>query len=332
MKRFLALAGAVVFGAIVCGSSARPAHAAPLAESDVASGAKWLVHVDIDAFHETKIGGQVHDRAQKNERLQKFLGRVNDDLGMDLEKDLHGATVYGTDFTRDTAVLIVYAHADKEKIMAKIRSKPDFAESKTNDGQDIYSWSEKLGGGGQTHTIWVAFPKSGMGVHAANVETLKAALAVIGGKGGLSSSSPLLADVPKGAFLSGSAIGITEANLPVKSPMTKQIDEIHLAVGENDGDDFVSVKVDTTSADATKQLKSMVDSLTGIVSLQATEHPEIQQLMNGLKVEADGKALNAEFKIPADDLIKILDKMREERMHRQAKPGSEAPSDNPGKN
>lgn len=326
MKRFLAMTGAVVFGVIACIGTSRSAHAAPLAESDVAADAKWVVHLDVDAFHETKIGGQAHDRAEKNERLQKFFGRVRDEIGVDLEKDLHGATVYGTDFTPNSAVLIVYCHGDKDKILDHIRSKPDFSESKTDDGQEIYSWSEKFGGRGQPHTVWVAF-KKGMGIHAASEETLKAALAVIGGKGGLSSSSPLVADVPKGAFFFANAIGITEANLPVKAPMAKQIDEIHLAIGENDTDDFVNIEVDATNADTAKQLKNMADTFTGMAALQATEHPEVQQLMSGLKVEAKDKALTAEFKIAPDDLIKILDKLHEERMHRQAKPDSERPAD-----
>lgn len=310
MKRLLAVSLALVAAGLVWSNAARRAVAAPLDAADVAAHAKWLAHIDLDAMRDSKIGEHVRSQALKNEQVEKGLEKMRDDLGLDFQKDVHGATVYGTDFTPRSGVLVLYATLDKEKILGALKSKPDFTESKADDGQDLYSWTEKMGGG-KEHTVWAAFAKPGVAVMADSAENIKAALAVVGGKGGLSSSSPLLADAPKGSFIQAAAVDVSEAKIPGNSPLIKQIEALHIAIGEEEGDDFVNVKVEAATADAAKEMKSMVDGLTGMIALGG-DHPEAQKLLSHLKVEAEEKNVTAEFKAPAEELIKLGEKMHQQ--------------------
>ena len=279
----------------------------------MAAGAKWLVHIDFDAARDSKLGEHFIAQALETEHAKKGLEKLHDELGMDPRKDVHGATAYGTDFTQHTGVLVVYAVADKEKLLSHLKSKPDFAESKSADGShDVYSWTENMGKGDK-HTVWASFPKTGVGVMAENADNLNAALDVLGGKGGLATSSSLLADAPKGVIVRGAVEGLGAAKLPIQSPLVKQIDDVTLAIGETEGLDFVHVKVNTTGADAAKQMKSMVDGFRGMIGLQASSQPELQKMLNGLKVEAQDKVLSIDLKVASEDIIKAGEKIREQR-------------------
>ena len=215
MKRILAItAGALIFAAAACS-----AQAAPLEPATIAANAKWFVHIDFDALRESKIGAYIHEKATRDEHVQKMEAKLKEKIGLDLHKDLHSATLYGTTFAPHTGVLIVYAHADGKKFMADLKSKPDFIALKTADGKhDIYSYTE-IGGHppmsakkpepGPGHreskpesphqrmmhewmmpphhqTVWAAFPKKDMGVFSDTAAHLIAALNVIEGEGGLS--------------------------------------------------------------------------------------------------------------------------------------------------
>jgi hypothetical protein len=309
MKRLLAVPMALMAVALVWGIAAASAQAAPLAPADVAAGAKWLGHIDFDAARDSKIGEHVLAKARDNEQVKKGLSKLHDELGMDPMKDLHGMTVYGTDFTQHTGVLVAYASADKEKVVSFLKSRPDFAESKDGD-HDLYSWTENMGHR-EKHAMWASFPKTGVAVVADSADSLKAALDVVGGKGGLATSSPLLADAPKGTIIRAAVVGLTAANLPVPMPLLKQIDDVNVAIGESDGEDFAHIKVGTTGADAAKQMKSLIDGFSGMIGLQAADHPEVQKMMEGLKVDAQGKTLTIDWKASSDDIIKASEKARE---------------------
>jgi len=347
LNRTLAiLAGAVVAGSLVA------AKAAPLDPSDIAAGAKWFVHVDFDAARASKVGERIHEEALKHEQVKTALAKIQNELGLDLEKDLHGATLYGTSFTPHNGVLIVFATADKAKFMAHLKAKPDFMALKTEDGErTLYTWTEKMGhkpagakkapaeqkgiparkdgaaksagpmdrakmmqhfvAGEHQHTVWAAFPKSGVGVFADSPAGLKAALDVLGGKGGLSASSPLLPKAPKGTVFTFVATGLNALPVPAQIPLLKQLDSISSVSGESDGEVFKHDRITMTNADTVKQLKSVVDGLIAMAELRFADQPELLTILKGVKVEADGKTLTADSKVSSDDLIKFGEKVCE---------------------
>ena len=98
--------------------------AAPLEPSTVSAHAKWLIHVDFDGMRESKVVQHIHKELMKHEKFQKCLEKVKDMTGMDVEKDLHGLTVYGDSFKPHEGVMIVYAHADRSKLVDLMKKAP----------------------------------------------------------------------------------------------------------------------------------------------------------------------------------------------------------------
>ena len=302
MKRLLAIgAMALLTGAMVFGGSLRSAHAAPLDAADVATGAKWVFHVDFDAARASKVGEAIHAKALQNEHVKKALAKLHDELGFDPQKDLHGATVYGTTLMPHTGVLVLYATADKEKFMNHLKAKPDFIDLKTADGShEVYTWTEERGheqkdgehkdgdhkeaghrgpmhSGPHKQTVWASFPKHGVAVFADSAVNLRAALDVIGGKDGLSSSSSLLPEAPKGTVFSGAVAGLTGAHLPSHLKVVAKIEGISFAAGESDGEDFDHIKVTMTETEVTKQVKAIIEGFQAMAALHLADHPEARE-------------------------------------------------------
>ena len=332
------VAASALVAAVVLGSAVGTAQAAPLDASSVAAGAKWVVHVDFDAARDSKVGQHIREKALADEHVKKALAKLQDEFGFDPEKDLHGATLYGTDFTPHTGVLIVYAVADKDKVMSHLKSKKDFITLKTDDGQhELYTWTEHMGhgngghgngghgNGDHKHTVWAAFPKHGVGVFADSAGDLKAALDVLGGKGGLATDSSLLPNAPKGTVFSGAVAGLSAVKLPTRLPMAKQVDSISFAAGESDGEDFDHIKVGMTNGDTAKQVKSIIDGVQAMAALRLGDHPEALKMVNALKASADGKTLSIDWKASSDDVIKFAEKACEfMKQHHQERPRGRA--------
>src|SRR5438445_9117228 len=112
MKRLLAIATLALAWNLggVC-------RAAAFDPSTVAADAKWLVHVDFDALRESKVAQHAREEIMKHDIAKTVLAMIKEATGADLDKDLHGATAYGSGIKPHAGVLIVYAHADREKLV-----------------------------------------------------------------------------------------------------------------------------------------------------------------------------------------------------------------------
>jgi hypothetical protein len=298
------------FGAIaLIASMINAVRAAPLDPSTVSAGAKWIVHIDFDALRESKVAEHVREEMMKHDLAATVMGMIKEATGIDPNKDLHGATAYGTGFKPHAGVLIVYAHADREKLVGLMKTRPDFKETKEGD-LHLYSWRESQGD--RHHDVVVAFPKPGTGVFADSVDQVKSAVAVLGGQGSLGSSSLLTGNSPKGTILTVSAIDINESDLPVKLDMLKKISSVSIVAGESDGTDFNHTRIATTDAETAKQLKSILDGVKATADLRLADQPEIRALVDATKVEANDKALAIEWSGSSDSVNKLVDHARDE--------------------
>ena len=350
MRRLFAL---LAFGSALTLSAGL--QAAPLNQSDVGNNAKWLLHIDFDAAHASKIGEDMRSHMLEHEGVKKAIEKIKTDLGMQLPQDLHGVTLYGSELKPHTGVMIIYAKADKDKVMAKLKAKPDFKSVK--DGSyEIYSFTEnhhghhgqhgpnaakdgkptakpaakseskpatkpdgksaakpeKGAGEHHGHTVYVCFPKEGVAVVSASESDLKAALAVIGGKGGLATGSPLLGEVPKGTVIRLAVTGLAGVKMPTHMPLAKKLEQVNYAAGESDGNAFSDLTLGLADDATATQLKAIGEGLVAMGDLRLGDHLDAKKLLDEVKFEAKGKTFGADWKGSAADIIKIGDKIRED--------------------
>jgi hypothetical protein len=304
MKRLLACAAvALIWGA---GGVCR---AGSLDPGTVAADAKWFVHLDFDALHESKVAQHAREELLKRPRVKEILAKVQEATGMDLEKDLHGLTAYGNGFKPRSGVVIAYAHFDRDKVVALMKTRPDF-KSTSDDDLELYSWTE--GNGERKHDVVVAFPKKDrVAVIAGSAEQVKRATAVLRG-GGLTSSSPVVGDAPQGTILRVAVAGLGDAELPVKIDMLKKIDRISLAFGENDGTNFNHIRVNTTDDDTAKQLKSIAEGIKSMIDLRLDNEPELKRTIDATKIEQTDRTVSIDWSGSSAGVIRMMDRISDE--------------------
>ncbi len=308
MKRLLACAAMALIW--VAGGICR---AGTLDPGTVAADAKWLVHLDFDALRESKVAQHSREAILTRPRVKEILAKVQEATGMELEKDLHGLTAYGNGFKPRSGVVIAYAHIDPDKLVALMKTRPDF-KTTTDDDLELYSWTE--GNGDRKHEVVVAFPKKDrVAVIAGSAEQVKRAIAVLR-SGGLTNSSPLVGDAPQGTILRASVMGVGDAELPVKIDMLKKIDRISLAAGENDGTDFDHIRVTTTDDDTAKQLKSIADGIKAMIDLRLDKEPDLKKTVDATKIAQSDKTVSIDWSGSADSVIQMMDRARDEVIKR----------------
>ncbi len=302
MKRFAMAAMLTAFG------WAGLAHAAPLDPATVSSDAKWLIHVDFDAAHESGIIKHLHDTVMKDDHVKEAVKKFEDATGMDPHKDLHGITLYGTNFKMHSGVLIVYANADHEKAKALVKEHHDDMKETKVEGAETWTWTEHHGKHEQT--VYVAFPKKGTAVVAGNEDDLKGALATLGGKDGLSSGSRLLGDTPKGTIYQVAVIGLDKAELPVKLPLLQKISRLRVVAGDNDGEAFKHGRVSTTDAETAEDLSKMAEGLRAVIDLHLGDKmADIKKMIDAAKISAADSTLKVDWTGSDEQVNKALDQI-----------------------
>jgi CBS domain-containing protein len=315
MKRLLAMAAVAVIW-----SASTVCRAGSLDPAVVAGDAKWLVHVDFDALHASKVAQHARDELMKRPRIKETLDKVQEATGMNLEKDLHGLTAYGDGFKPHSGVVIALAHFNRDKLVALMKTRPDF-KSTSDNGLELYSWTE--GSGDRKHDVIVAFPKDGMAVIAGSAEQVKRATGVLR-SGGLASSLLVKGQDPPGTIFRVEVAGVGDADLPIKIDMLKKIDHVSLLAGENDGTNFDHVRITTTDEETAKQLKSIADGIKSMVDLRLDKEPDLKKTVDATKVEQSGKTVSIDWSGSSDSVIQMIDRARDEVIKRVRERGAAA--------
>ncbi len=293
--------------------------AEPLDLKQVAADAKWVAHVDVDALRASVVVQKAYHKCMEmHKEAAEHLDKLPGKIGMDLRKDLHGFTIYGKDFDKSKAVLILYADVNQQLLKEKAAKAPE--HKVTNYGSfELHSWAAK--GPHGSHPVVGAFFKPNVLVFGGCQEAVTAALDVLAGKSpGITGRDSLLA----GRTLPGSILIVRAAAVDPKTPFAvlKQTDSFRIALGENNGQSFYRARLNMKSTEAVAQVKTIAEGFRALVSLNKGIDPEALKLIDGLKVAGEGKTLNVTWNAKADDVWAAIEKgVQKMREHMQKRGG-----------
>jgi hypothetical protein len=303
MVRFTTVAAslAMVFGlaAIV--------RAEPLDVKQVAGDAKWVAHVDLDALRAATVFQKARQKfMETHKEAEQHLDKIKDTLGLDVRKDLHGATFYGKEIGKHTGVAIVQAKVDQKLLLAKAEKAPDHKVVKYGS-YDVHTWTHK--GHGETRTVAGTFYKDDRLVFASSLEELKAAIDVLDGKAsGTGPAAPLNDPVPAGATVVLRATGLAGANLPGKCPIAKQVETLAIVMGEHDGKSFFEAKGAMANTEVVGQVKAIVEGAKALAALHCQDDPQAKKLVEALEVKVEGKTISLGWTASANDVWEVMQK------------------------
>lgn len=295
---------ALIFIAVLATSSLLQAE--PLDQREVGADAQWLLHIDLDALRQGRSSNFLVNQWIQTKPVQRHLARIREAVGLDVSKELHGITLYGEKLLPERGVLVVRASVDQSRLTAFLDQQPDFAEQKVN-GREILSWTERRAG--EKHTVFGAmWGDKGM-VFSRNIDDLSAALAVFDGEvtNLAESESPLKGPSPDGAVLVVRACGLSEAKLPLKSPILRLSEMLALAAGEDEGGTaFVEIRLTAASEEYVSEFHDVAVGLVALARLMRNDDEDVLKLLDAVTIRTEGRTVSARWSGQLIDVIKAV--------------------------
>lgn len=309
-------------GAFVAG-----AVAGPLDKAKVGAGAKWVVHVDVEAAMKSTTGKFVaeHRAALDLEPIEEFKKKS----GLDAFKDIKDVTVYGTTDVMDQAVALVRGTKAVEAAVEKLMAEDKTVERTESDGKTVYSWTED---GSKRFGQLRKQGEDRVFVVSQGREVLVGALSVLDG------GSPSVAGQKEGVMShaprEGAIVYIAARGFDGVAPksMPKVLRSAREATGEF-GEDAAGMYGDLwIKADAADDVKDIAEFARGMLATgrMATkgddELKEIHEVLKGIAIEAKGDVLTASIRISKELLTSALDDLKTELEQEKPKPAIEKTS------
>jgi hypothetical protein len=273
--------------------------AAPLDLRQVAADAKWVVHSDPDEMRNSPVIERAyHAISEEWPEQENQMDALHDDFGVDMQNGMHSMTAYGKELGKPSGVLIAKVDVNKEVLEGKLKDASGY-QSTERGSHTVHSWDN-----GEHGPMALMFYAPTTVVVGRNVDDVAAAADVLDGKAPnlASKKSALAAKVPADAMLLVRAVGVAEADLPVKSPLQKQCDSISLAFGIKADEVFLNGELVAKSAEMAPLYQHMFDGFRDMVILQLGNDPATAKLLNTFTLKVSGKKVTANWKASADDL------------------------------
>jgi len=277
--------------------------AAKIDKINISKDAKFVAHLDFDAFRDSKIGTTILGKVRQEEGREK-LDALVEIIGFDPLTAIQSATLSGNG-EEDNGILVMRHKADSTKLLAFM--KLDEHYRKTEHGKhEIHGAGDR----GDGERGYVSFVNDTTAVLAPSRALSAKAIELVNGKGTAKQVPPSLGSISKkvkNIFLMAYADveslkeHIDDANL---SQMAKQA---ALVMGESDGKMVLSLTVDAYDADSAQQMEAMVNGLIGFARLGQEENPEIKDILKGLKVTRNDVTVSIHFAISVDKFFELID-------------------------
>ena len=276
--------------------------AAKVDKINISNNAKFVAHLDLDAFRASKIGTTLLERVRQEEGREKFEALV-EIIGFDPLTVIQGATMSGNG-EEDNGILIVRHKADNAKLLAFMKLDENYR--KTEHGKhEIHGAGDR----GDGERGYVSFVNDTTAVLAAGRELAAKAIDLVNGKGAAKKLPPSLVSIgkdTKNAFLVANADVSAISNIDDEN-IKQMAKEASLVLGESDGKLILSLSVDAYDADTAEQMEAMVNGLIGFARLSQEENPEIKDILKGLKVRRKEVTLSIHFAIGVDKFFELID-------------------------
>ncbi|MEC7811255.1 MAG: hypothetical protein VX598_00495 [Verrucomicrobiota bacterium] len=293
-----------LFSMVALAMSVAAVQAAKIDKANISNDAKFVVHLDLDAFRASKIGITLLEKIRKDEGGEK-LNALAELIGFDPLSAIHGATMFGNG-EEDNGILVVKHKADNTKLLAFM--KLDEYYRKTEHGKhEIHGAGDR----GDGKRGYVSFVNATTAVLAASRELAAEGIDLVNGKGAAVKQIPtslVSADKKaKNAFLVAYA-NVEDLKEHIDNETVNQMAKrVAFVMGESDEKFILSISVDALDADAAENMENMVNGLIGFARLNQDENPEVKDILKGLKVTRNEENVSVHFSVGVNKLFELID-------------------------
>ena len=289
--------------------------AGPLDKALVASDAKWVVHLDIEAFRASKLGSHIVTDILQPKLEASPLGKKSN-LSINLT-NLSSLTAYGPTFEKDgEGILILKTSADVKKDLDTLVG----MASLSGDDEKMITMEQ--------HAPFAIYKLKdnmlftpmvgGTLVAAKSRQQLERAREIVSGNGetlAKTDAFKTFPDVPKGFFFLGMAQGLNdEVKIPAQAQVLREADGGRLVIGENERNIFVNLVFRGKSEESTTKIQQVMQGIVALVSM-SQQNKEVTELANSAKISGEGKNVSVTLQFPTINAIERVDKHLKVNLH-----------------
>jgi hypothetical protein len=305
----------LVAGIAALGLAGSVAHAGAFRAADVAAGAKWVLHADLDQFKQTAVGRLFVDGLAADEHARK-LDALEAVIGMDVRRQLGGWTMYGLSGDKQDSVILASGNFDPAQFIKLVRAN-DHYRTFAHAGTTVHAGRNE-----KSEPFFIAFPATGRAVVASSEPGIKDALDVLGG-GKPSLAQQNAAGLPlegsSGRAFFAAAAALNEIKNADPQARTLRIARTGaLTLGEEAGSVLASIDLAAGSAEDAVHLQDAVRGLIALALLDDKHDAGTRQAIRDTKVEVEGSRLHIALRVPAGLVIDGMRKDWEKRARAKA--------------
>lgn len=317
MRQALVVAGA---GLIVCAGSAI---AGPPVEKHIDPAAGWIVHLDLDAVHDTEIGAFLMDAIADETNDFEDIREVMPNFWPGPDGGMFGLTLYGSsldiengDGAKDLCAILygddqISKWGSMLEAIALHEGVEDEVKFRRVRGHDAWSFPVD---DGRAYAGLVEKGHKVAWVVAFDSGTLDDALSLFDeGNGGTDL-------MPRGGWRDGTIAYVstnTLDGLDVDDQASRVLGDarsLRVRIGEDKGDAFLQAALDTGDDEKARSIMSIAQGLIAIGNLAAAEDEELQAVMRvaqGVRLDTNGSTVYLELTHDAEDVIGFLEEAAE---------------------
>ena len=286
-----------------------PGFAGQLDETKVPTDAKWVVHVDFEAFRKSAVGTHF---------LTKFLEpKINENdffkkanLSINLS-NISGLTAYGPNFEKDgDGVLLLATTADVKKDMDTLVGMASLSENETKDVTMVQQSPFPLYN--VKNDLFVAPLGGNTVLLAKSREQVERAREITTGKGETFAKKNPFKDypaAPKGYFFAAMAQGFNEnANIPPQAQVLRETEGGRFLMGESDKNLFLNLVFKGKDQEATTKIQQVLQGIVALVSMSQQNNPDLIELANSTKISGEGQNVSITLNFPTAKAVQQVDK------------------------
>jgi len=279
--------------------------ATPLQRGDLPADAAWVVHLDCDRLRSTTIGQYLQSELNKPE-VQAKLAAFQALFSFDLQKQLHGLTLYSTGTAPQDGVLLIYGDFDAERLLTLAKAATDY-QSFHHNQRVIHSWIDESKK--DRPRIYAALQggPGGRLIFGQRQATVAAALDILDG------TVPNLAASKNFPHLglAGSASALQAAarklDLPDSDPhavLFRLSKQIRLEIGEASGQLAGTLTLEANDEEVARHMAAIAQGLVALLKLQ--NKPEATKVAEAISIKQQGASVVSTLSLPAADVVNMM--------------------------
>ncbi|MDB6040836.1 MAG: hypothetical protein JWM99_4677 [Verrucomicrobiales bacterium] len=285
---------------------------APLERKEISADAKWLLHLDVDAFRQTAVGKYIFSDVldKKLNDAKKAFPLIGVLVG-----NVQSLTAFGNEATRHdrNGVLLIKTDVESEKKLETLLQAgmagvtQGFSVEKLDiKDVDVYKVNKDL--------FVQALHNGHLLVGKSQTELNKAREVLATGNGSLSESKAFtgFGNTDHGFFLLGIAEGLGESAKAFPQAKILQMAEGgQLTIGEREDKLNFRLALKSKDQESCNQMQQVIQGLIALVSLTQSDNKELNTFIQTLKIDKGENLLKINLSFPVSNAIKeIADKQK----------------------